>query len=105
MLLVVNMKPIVGESNWLVFRDRLVIVEQAAPRFDRSGVPGVGGRRSRVLGVHGQRFGVALVNTNAGRPDGRQRVFNVVVVIVEAIPEAVVMADQRSTPVVVGNVR
>src|SRR6478672_9068230 len=105
------MKTIVGESNWLGLRRRRRVIEQTVPRFDRCAMPGLGGCGSWVLDVHRQRFGIALIGTGLGRPDvagprrwgsahGRQRVFDVVVVIVETIPEAVVMADA----VVVGNV-
>jgi hypothetical protein len=34
-LLVVDMEAVVGESDWLVLRRRVGLVEQTAPRFDR----------------------------------------------------------------------
>src|ERR1700730_13895019 len=110
------METVVGESDWLDVRHRHeIVIEQTAPRFDRCAMPGLSGCGLWVLDVNGQRFGVVVIDMGPdrldvggrlarGSPGGRQRVFDVVVVIVEAIPEAVVMVDQIAALLVVWKV-
>src|SRR6202012_1054818 len=98
-LLVIDVEAVVGESDWLVLGCRISLVEQTAPRFDRCAVPILGRRGSRVLDPGGQRFGAGLVAPPSGRSAcrarrrcnarRRQRVLDVVIIIVEAVAEAI----------------
>src|SRR6201995_1936094 len=96
------MQAVVGESDRLVLWRRVDLVEQAVPRFDRGAVPGLRRGPARVLDPGGQRVGAGLgpAGRSACRARGRcaarrrKGVLDVVVVIVEAVTEAVELTGE-----------